>query len=254
MLDKLETLLTEIDNKKAEINAKRPFSDKQLKNIKKAFDVDFTYNSNAIEGSTLTFSETKVILNEGLTIGGKKMSEHLEAINHKEAIDFIEELSKKNSISEKDIKDIHFLILKGIDSKYAGVYRDKPVGVQKSDGSIHHFTEPLKISEEMNDFIETINKNDCHSLIKAADAHYKFVTIHPFIDDNGRTARLLMNLILINAGYPPAIIQMSNRAQYILSIEKAQNEDCIDDFYLVIAQALLGSMGKYQELLEIEII
>lgn len=254
MNNKIKKLLLDIDERKAQIDARRPLSEEQLKRIKKVFDVDYTYNSNAIEGSTLTLSETKIILNEGLTIGGKKMSEHLEAINHKEAIDFIEELSVNDIISEKNIKDIQYLILKGIDSKYAGIYRDKPVGVQKNDGTIYHFCEPLKIAEKMNSFIEDINNSNVHPIIKAADAHYNFVSIHPFIDGNGRTARLLMNLILINSGYPPAVIKMSNRADYILAIEKAQNEDVIDDFYIVIAEALLDSINKYIEILDMEII
>lgn len=254
MIKEIELLLNKIDGKKALIDSRRPLTDEQISRIKKVFDVDFTYNSNAIEGSTLTFSETKVILNEGLAIGGKKMSEHLEAINHKEAIDFIEEISIENKISEKTIKDLHYIILKGIDSKYAGVYRDKPVGVQKSDGTIHHFCEPLKIHEEMVLFVDSINKYIGNSIIKAADAHLNFVSIHPFIDGNGRTARLLMNLILLNAGFPPAVIKMSNRADYILSIEKAQNEGDLNDFYIVIAAALLESMDKYIELLDVEII
>lgn len=254
MNNSLSILIHEIDRKKIEIDSHRPLTNDQKVRVKKVFDVDFTYNSNAIEGSTLTFSETKIILNEGLTIGGKKMSEHLEAINHKEAIDFIEELSGKESLTEKDVKDIHYLILKGIDSKYAGIYRDKPVGVQKSDGTIHHFSEPLKIAEEMAEFITIINQQNDHPVIKAADVHYKFVTIHPFIDGNGRTARLLMNLILLGAGFPPAIIKMSNRADYILAIEKAQNENMIDDFYIVVAEALLDSINKYIEILDMEII
>lgn len=254
MIKEIELLLNKIDGKKALIDSRRPLTDEQISRIKKVFDVDFTYNSNAIEGSTLTFSETKVILNEGLAIGGKKMSEHLEAINHKEAIDFIEEISIENKISEKTIKDLHYIILKGIDSKYAGVYRDKPVGVQKSDGTIHHFCEPLKIHQEMVLFVDSINKYIGNSIIKAADTHLNFVSIHPFIDGNGRTARLLMNLILLNAGFPPAVIKMSNRADYILSIEKAQNEGDLNDFYIVIATALIESMDKYIELLDIEII
>lgn len=254
MNNDIELLINKIDEKKSLIDSRRPLSTDQLDRIKKVFDVDFTYNSNAIEGSTLTFSETKIILNEGLTIGGKKMSEHLEAINHKEAIDFIEEISSQNQITEKTVKDLHFIILKGIDSKYAGVYRDRPVGVQKSDGSIHHFCDPIKIHDEMISFINKINENKDHSIIKSAIAHLEFVSIHPFIDGNGRTARLLMNLILLNAGYPPAIIKMSNRADYILSIEKAQNEGDVEDFYKVICEALLESIDRYIELLDIEII
>ena len=113
----LTNLLEQIQAKKAKLDSLRPLSNEQLKRLKSYFDIEFTYNSNAIEGNTLSFSETKLVVNEGLTIGGKTLSEHLEAINHKEAIDFIEELSKQQTITLKDIKDLHYLILKGIDKK-----------------------------------------------------------------------------------------------------------------------------------------
>ncbi len=145
----IKTLLKQIDTKKQKLDTLRPLNSEQLQNLKKIFDADLTYNSNAIEGSTLSFAETKLILSEGITIGGKKLSEHLEVINHKEALDFIESLShlKPEQLSLKDIMDIHFLILKGIKTKDAGIYRVKPLCVQKSDGDIYQFTEPLKIKD-----------------------------------------------------------------------------------------------------------
>ncbi len=247
-------LLNTIDKKKQQLGNIRPLSIEQLQNLKKMYDVDLTYNSNAIEGSTLTYSETKLILNEGLTIGGKKVNEHLEVINHKEALDFIESLSQSKTITLKDILDIHYLILKGISTKDAGVYRNKPVGVRKSNGEIFHFTEPLKVLEEMENFIVWIeNENTLHPVILAALVHYKFVSIHPFIDGNGRTARLLMNLVLIQNGYPPAIIKMENRVEYIQSIEKAQNENQLDDFYRVVINALSNSLDTYLEVLNTDI-
>lgn len=250
----IESLLKEIDNKKAILDTHRPFTKEQIRNIKRVYDVDFTYNSNAIEGSTLTYSETKLVLNEGLTIGGKRVNEHLEAINHKEAIDFIEEISNTNSITIRDIKDIHSLVLKGINTKYAGVYRDKPVGVQKSDGTIKDFCEPLKIDESMNFFIEELNKSKLHPILKATKVHFDFVTIHPFIDGNGRTARLLMNLILLQKGYPPAIIRVENRVSYILSIEKAQENGDLNDFYIVVLNALNQSLDNYLKMLNMKMI
>jgi len=149
----MQGLLDQIHQKKTQIDKLRPLSDEQVKNLKNVYDIQLTYNSNAIEGSTLTYSETKLILNEGITIGGKSMNEHLETINHKEAIGFIEELAKIDTkeITLTDIKNIHLLILKSIDNKNAGAYRIRDVGVVKSDGDIHNFTEPLKIEEKMND-------------------------------------------------------------------------------------------------------
>lgn len=243
-------LLKQIDAKKAVLDSKRPFNREQLSRIKRIFDVDLTYNSNAIEGSTMTFNETKLVLNEGLTIGGKKLNEHLEVINHKYAIDFIEELSKNKIITLRDIKDIHGLILRGIDDKYAGKFRDTLVGVRLSDGRIRNFTEPLLLDDAMREFIVSLDNNHQHPIIMAAQAHYEFVNIHPFIDGNGRTARLLMNLILLQSGYPPAIIRIANRAEYILALETAQNDNQLDKFYQVICQAVDESIDSYLLMLE----
>lgn len=238
-------LLTEIDSKKALLDARRPLSLAEVQRIKKIFDVDLTYNSNAIEGSTMTFNETKIVLNEGITIGGKKLNEHLEVINHKHAIDYIEELSRNKTIRVWDIKNIHSLVLRGIDDQYAGQFRDKPVGVRQSDGSIYHFVDPLLVPEKMDVFINVVNSNFQHPVLKAATAHFDFVTIHPFIDGNGRTARLLMNLILLQNGYPPAIIRIANRAQYLLALEKAQSMGGLEDFNEVVGQAVLDSLNSY---------
>ena len=247
-------LLKQIDAKKAVLDSKRPFNREQLSRIKRIFDVDLTYNSNAIEGSTMTFNETKLVLNEGLTIGGKKLNEHLEVINHKYAIDFIEELSKNKIITLRDIKDIHGLILRGIDDKYAGKFRDTLVGVRLSDGRIRNFTEPLLLDEAMREFIVSLDNNHQHPIIRAAQAHYEFVTIHPFIDSNGRTARLLMNLILLQSGYPPAIIRIANRANYILALESAQNGGEFEGVYQVVIEAVAESIESYLLMLEQEII
>ncbi len=252
----LSELLDDIDKKKEKLDSIRPLSSEQLQNLKKLYDVELTYNSNAIEGSTLTYSETKLILNEGLTIGGKKVNEHLEVINHKEALDFIEDISNSTSseITLKDILDIHYLVLKGIATKDAGVYRTKPVGVRKSSGEIFHFTDPLKVSDEMNIFIEWLkNEDELHPIILAALVHYKFVSIHPFIDGNGRTARLLMNLVLIQNGYPPAVIRVEDRVTYIQAIEKAQNDGEIEDFYEVVVNAVGKSLDTYLEILSSDI-
>lgn len=250
----LNQLLEQIDTKKQELDSWRPFSAEQVLRIKRIFDVDLTYNSNAIEGNTMSFSETKLVLNEGLTIGGKKLNEHLEIINHKEAIDFVEELSQKQIITLSDVKNIHYLVLNKIDSEYAGRFRDKPVGVRRSDGSIYHFTEPLFINDAMEEFILNVVDIHQHSILHAAKMHYDFVTIHPFIDGNGRTARLLMNLILLQQGYPPAIIRVANRAEYILALEKAQNQNDINDFYLVVAKAVSESIDSYLLMLDMNVI
>ena len=254
----MQDLLSSIAQKKSRLDRYRPLSPNQIKNLKSAFDVLFTYNSNAIEGSTLTYSETKLILNEGITIGGKSINEHLETINHKEAIDFIEELASinTNDITLRDIKTIHHIILKGIDNQNAGVYRSRNVGVVKSDGEIHSFTQPLKIEEEMQEFIEWLKTQSIDEpILLASSAHLRFVSIHPFIDGNGRTARLLMNLILLQNGYPPAIIKVSERAEYIQAIERYQQggEDAHIDFYRVVLKSVDVSLSLYLKIIEDEI-
>jgi len=249
----MQELLDQIHQKKEQLDILRPLSDAQVKNLKNVYDIQLTYNSNAIEGSTLTYSETKLILNEGITIGGKSMNEHLEAINHKEAISFIEELANigTKDITFIDIKNLHHLVLKGIDNKNAGAYRTQNVGVVKSDGELHSFTEPLKIQEEMNEFIEWLHSQTIEEpILLATLVHLKFVSIHPFIDGNGRTARLLMNLVLLQNSYPQAIIKVSNRVEYIQAVEKYQqsSDNNYNDFYKVVLQSVNDSLDLYSKI------
>lgn len=249
----MQDLLDKIHQKKEKLDKFRPLSHTQVKNLKNVYDIQLTYNSNAIEGSTLTYSETKLILSEGITIGGKSMHEHLEAINHKDAISFIEELANINTkeIRLTDIKNIHHLVLKGIDNKNAGAYRTQNVGVVKSDGEIHNFTEPLKVEEKMNEFIEWLHSQAIKEpILLASLVHLKFVSIHPFIDGNGRTARLLMNLVLLQNAYPQAIIKVSNRVEYIQSVEKYQqsSDNAYGDFYKVVLQSVNESLDLYSKI------
>jgi Fic family protein len=255
----MDNLLVDIQNKKTSLDKLRPLDNSQIQNLKKLYDTELTYNSNAIEGNTLTYSETKLVLNEGITIGGKSVNEHLEAINHKEAIDYIEELAflKTSELTLRDIKNIHNLVLKGINTKEAGIYRSKPVGVMKSDGVIHHFTDPLMIDEQMQEFIVWLNGSlDIEPIKLAALVHLKFVTIHPFIDGNGRTARLLMNLVLLQNRYPHTIVKVSSRVEYIQAIEKAQSStsaDDTEDFYNFILNSVNDSLDLYLEVLNTNI-
>lgn len=251
----LEQTLQEIDSLKKSLDALRPLNAQKLANIKKSFVLDQTYNSNAIEGSTLTFNETKLIINEGITIGGKTVNEHLEVVNHQDALFYLEQLVNAASpLNESDIKQLHYLILKGINTQAAGVYRSKDVGVRKSDGTIYSFIAPYKITETMQEFVSwAIHGKKLHPVIEAAEMHYQFVTIHPFVDGNGRTARLLMNLTLMSKGYIPALIKIENRAEYILGLEIAQQTADKERFYLAVATAELESLKQYIELASTEI-
>lgn len=253
----LNKKLQEIDTLKSELDTLRPLSTKQITNLKRLFDIDFTFNSTALEGNTLTLQETRVVLLDGITIGGKTTREHLEIINHKEAIDYIEKLSKKDIIeySKSDILNIHSIILKGIDSEYAGKYRDVPVYVRLKDGNIHRFCDPLLINDEMEKYFTWfISKKDIHPLLFAAEAHKRFVSIHPFIDGNGRTARLIMNLVLIHYGFPPAIIKLNQRTQYLDSIESWQQNNSKLEFENILSASVCESLQLYIDTIKNQVI
>lgn len=252
----LNDKLQKIDNLKQELDSLRPLKQEQLEGIKTMYDVELTYNSNAIEGSTLDYAETKIILLEGLTIGGKTTREHLEAINHKDAIDYIEQIAQKKTknIKRTDVLAVHRIILRGIDNPNAGQYRLYDVYVNKGGGEKHMFPEPSKIVNLMDNFYLWIKENkNMHPVLLASEAHYRLVSIHPFIDGNGRCARLLMNLILIQNGFPPAIIKMAKRREYISTIQTT-NENNMNEFYNFIADAELESLELYLDTVKNNII
>ena len=255
-------MFTVLDEKKQLLYSKRPLSREVLTNLKKYFDVEFTYNSNAIEGNTLTITETKVILEDGLTIGGgKSLREHLEVLNHKEAIDYIQDVvSKEFDLSERVIRDLHHIILKSIDNPNAGVYRKANVLIS---GSMHRPPEYFLVEDKMKELLDWYheNKETMHPVKLAALFHFKYVYIHPNypsngeefceqntrepIDGNGRSARLLMNLILLRNGYPLTVIRNTDLVDYMSALEKASTTVNTDDFVEFIAQAVDRSFDTY---------
>lgn len=213
-----------IDELKERLNIVRK---KQSDKVAKALDIEYTYQSNKIEGNTLTLQETALVIEKGLTIGGKTLNEHLEAINHIHAIDFIKEVAKDNEpITERVINEIHTLILKGIDDKNAGTYRTVSVMIS---GAKHIPPQPYEIATRMQKLMQwyDLNKARLHPIVLSAEMHERLVTIHPYIDGNGRTSRLLMNLILLQNGYPIAILKgdTESRLAYYNALEKAQTEN-----------------------------
>lgn len=213
-----------IDNLKKQIDAIRPYEGKTLEQLQAYFRVGLTYSSNALEGNTLTISETKVLLEDGLTVGGKPLKDTYEALGHARSYDFMFSLVKKRDISEQDILTMHKLFYGEIDSADAGVYRKQQVFIS---GSEYPVTEVSKLKSEMTELVKWI-KNDrakYHPVEFAALLHKKFVFIHPFIDGNGRLTRLLMNTALIQDGYTIAIIPPILRAEYIALLEKAHTND-----------------------------
>jgi len=235
---------TKLDALKDKLDRHRPLSPEVLKNLHEDLVLKWTFNSNAIEGNTLTLQETKVVL-EGITIGGKNLREHFEAINHKEAILFVEELVKQNELlNEHDIKSIHALILKNIDASNAGKYREINVIIS---GAEHKPPQAINLPSKMQEFIEWYKKEHLtlHPIELAARVHVNFVGIHPFVDGNGRTARLLMNLELIKHGFPPAIIKVENRLEYYKALDTAHTTQNYEPFLELVCKVVEESFEPY---------
>lgn len=234
-----------LTKKKLLLDKYRPLPPELVSNLDDWFRVELTYTSNAIEGNTLTRRETAVVIEKGLTVGGKSLKEHLEATNHAHALNFVNSLIKKKSsaLTLKEVLMIHSIILKGIDDGNAGYFRRVPVRIS---GSAVVMPNPRKVPELMDDFLAWLkSKPNLHPVVLAGEAHYRLVTIHPFVDGNGRTARLLMNLLLMMAGYPPAIIRKRDRIAYISALEKAQLGGSKADYEKIITKAVDRSLDIY---------
>ncbi|MBR3154175.1 MAG: Fic family protein [Lachnospiraceae bacterium] len=205
-----ESILSQIDRKKAELDGRRPLTEGELERLNEEFTVEYTYNSNAIEGNTLTLRETDLVL-RGLTIDQKPLKDHMEAVCHKEAFDFVRELVKENvPLTESVIKQIHYLVL--ADKKDdRGVYRRVPVRIM---GAHHEPVQPYLIEPKMEQLLLDYAASEEHIVTGLARFHTEFEGIHPFIDGNGRTGRLLVNLELMKAGYPPIDIKFTDRVAY----------------------------------------
>lgn len=238
--------LAEIDRLQKEIDAFSPLPKMVLKQVKEYYRIGLTYSSNALEGNSLTESETKIVLEEGLTIGGKPMRDHYEALGHSEAYDEMQRLARHHDFSEADILKLHKFFYQRIDKKTAGKYRTVRVFIT---GSHHAFPAPEKVPGLMKQFVEgleTVRKR-LHPVEYAALVHKDFVFIHPFIDGNGRIARLLMNLSLLQARLEIAIIPPALRAEYIRTLEKAHTDD--KPFRQFIADRVLETQKDYLRLL-----
>jgi Fic family protein len=245
----LPTTLLAIDSRKAELDRLRGTLDNAT--IRTALNIEFLYESNRIEGNTLTLRETQLVLQEGMTISGKSLREHLEAINHNEALAFIEELAvQKAEFSEYALKQIHALVLHGIDHDNAGRYRTVPVLIA---GSKHIPPQAHLLQSLMDEYFRayTAQKEHLHPVVLAAELHERLVTIHPFIDGNGRTARLVMNLILLRHGFPLAIIggDYESRMAYYDALEHAQTEGSSPEFAQFIAEKVLSAIERYLTIL-----
>lgn len=238
--------LTFIDELKNRLDSLRPLPAEAVRNLEEVYRVEWTYNSNAIEGNTLTLLETKLVLEQGLTIGGKKLREHFEVINHAEAIAYIQELLRQDQeLTEYVVKSIHHLVLKNI-ADDAGRYRMVNVRISGSQHVPPHYTVVSEKMEELMKWYEN-QQGLMHPVLLAAEFHFRFVFVHPFSDGNGRSARLLMNLILMKHGYPPAIVKAADtvRMRYYETLEEASVQGQLEPFIQLIMECVADSLQAY---------
>lgn len=238
----MQTIFEQIDTLQKQINEHRPFDEYTHSRIKEYYRIGLTYSSNALEGNSLTETETKIVLEEGITIGGKRLIDHLEAVGHSEAFDFLLEQLQTKTITEGIIKKLHHLFYFRIDESSAGFYRTVKIYLS---GSKYSFPSPEEVPLLMQQFIAELPKlqKTMHPVEFAAQVHKKFVFIHPFINGNGRVARLLMNLALLHAGYVITIIPPIMRPEYLRTLEKAHSDD--HDFVKLIAHMVKETQQDY---------
>jgi Fic family protein len=214
-------LSTQTAAKKAELDPLRPLAPAGLRNLERVYDLELTYTSNAIEGNTLTAAETQLVIEQGITIGGKPLKDHLEAIDHHEAMLYVRAIAKNTApLTEFDVRTLHSLVLKRADPGIAGRYADQGRFVLTETGR-RAFPSPAEVPALMGAFAGWLNAEP-DTPDTAFTAHRRLVTIHPLNDGNGRTARLLMNLILIRGGWPPVSIRPVDRPAYIAAIDDAE--------------------------------
>ena len=241
-----ESILQQIDRKKLELDGRRPLTAGEVERLNEEFIVDYTYNSNAIEGNTLTLRETDLVL-RGLTIDKKPLKDHMEAVGHKEAFEFVSELVKNNvPISESVIKQIHYLVL--ADKKEdRGVYRRVPVRIM---GAQHEPVQPYLIAPKMEELLRIFAESTEHIVTKLARFHIEFEGIHPFIDGNGRTGRLLINLELMKAGYPPIDIKFTDRITYYNAFDEYHVKHNLSAMENLFAGYINARLDMYLKILE----
>ncbi len=247
MSNQTAALLTAIDANKATLDAARPLPTHTVASLREKLMLELTYHSNAIEGNTLTLRETKVVL-EGITVGGKSLREHLEATNHRDAILYVEEIvAKREALTEWQIRNLHSLVLKSIDSEQAGRYRQENVVIAGASTPPPDF---MHVAAEMAGLIDWYGHSaDLHPVARAAQLHTRFVKIHPFIDGNGRTGRLLLNFELMRVGYPPAIIRKEDRLAYYDALDVACVSGDYGEITALVAASVQRSLVVYLEVL-----
>ena len=245
-IKKSENLFLLIDEKKKELEKRRPLSEGEVARLNEEFVVEYTYNSNAIEGNTLTLRETDLVL-RGLTIDQRPLKDHMEAVGHKEAFDYVKELVKDNvPLSESIIKQIHYLVL--ADKKDdRGVYRKIPVRIM---GAKHEPLQPYLIQPKMEQLLTAFSNNTEHIITKLARFHIEFESIHPFIDGNGRCGRLLVNLELMKEGFPPIDIKFKDRIAYYNAFDEYHVKKDLSAMENLFANYIIERLDYYLTILK----
>lgn len=241
-----ESILSQIDRKKKELDSRRPFTEGEAARLNEEFIVEYTYNSNAIEGNTLSLRETDLVL-RGLTIAQKPLRDHMEAVGHKEAFELVRELVNENiPINENIIKQIHYLVL--ADKKDdRGVYRRVPVRIM---GAQHEPVQPYLIEPKMEQLLHELAESTEHIVTELARFHIEFEGIHPFIDGNGRTGRLLVNLELMKAGYPPIDIKFTDRIAYYNAFDEYHVKHNLSAMENLLAGYVNSRLDAYLKMLQ----
>lgn len=250
-----EKLLRQIDQRQKEIKQRRPLTEREIKELDEYFKIGLTYTSNALEGNSLTLTETKVLLEDGITVGGKPIRDCFEATGHGKAYDYMLSLARSSEpiFTQQAICRLHQLFYGGIDAEQAGKYRDEQVIITGTD---YVPPAPEDVPKQMDAFLEEFARKETqiHPVELAALAHRKLVDIHPFVDGNGRTARLLMNLILVRNGYCIVSIPPILRHDYIVALQKAQRgRDRGESFLQLICECEMEAQRDYCRLFHIQL-
>ncbi|MBV8890231.1 MAG: Fic family protein [Alphaproteobacteria bacterium] len=240
----MDDLRAGIAVKKTELDRLRRQAPGALANLEHAHDLELTYTSNAIEGNTLTAAETMLVIEHGITIGGKPLKDHLEALDHFDALRYMRELARiATPLHEGDIRNLHRLVMQRSDPAIAGAYADQGRFVVTDRGR-HAFPSPAEIPALMGEFVRRLGVAP-PTPETAFAAHRRLVDIHPFNDGNGRTARLLMNLLLIRGGYPPVAVRPEDRPAYLAALQQAQGAGEAKSFERLLYQRLDATLGEY---------
>ena len=241
-----QSLQDRLNEKWARLNSLRPLPKSAVEKLRDQLRIEMTYNSNAIEGNSLTLKETFLVINEGLTVKGKPLKDHLEATDHYQALEYLYELierEKHHTLSEHLIKQLHMLIVQETDKEWAGRYRNSDVIIGGAD---HTPPDALEVPQLMHDLIRWFSseRKRSHVVELAALLHHSIVFIHPFFDGNGRTSRLLMNLVLMQDGFPLSIVLKNDRKKYYRALEQADKKN-LEPFVRFIAQSVERSLDVY---------